>query len=144
MATAMATAMTSRSYSELVKLPTFSERYNYLRLVGQVGSTTFGFDRYLNQSFYTSRDWRQVRHAVIARDAGCDLGLEGYEIFDRVYVHHMNPLTKKQVLAADENMFDLEYLISCTLNTHNAIHYGDPNSLVRLPPERRPGDTTLW
>ena len=136
--------MTSRSYSELVKLPTFSERYNYLRLVGQVGSTTFGFDRYLNQSFYTSRDWRQVRHAVIARDAGCDLGLEGYEIFDRVYVHHMNPLTKKQVLAADENMFDLEYLISCTLNTHNAIHYGDPNSLVRLPPERMPGDTTLW
>lgn len=136
--------MTTRSYSELVKLPTFSERYNYLRLVGQVGSTTFGFDRYLNQSFYTSRDWRQVRHAVIARDAGCDLGLEGYEIFDRVYVHHMNPLTKKQVLAADENMFDPEYLISCTINTHNAIHYGDPNSLVRLPPERRPGDTTLW
>ena len=136
--------MISRSYSELVKLQTFSERYNYLRLVGQVGSTTFGFDRYLNQSFYTSRDWRQVRHGVIARDAGCDLGLEGYEIFDRVYVHHMNPLTKKQVLAADENMFDLEYLISCTLNTHNAIHYGDPNSLVRLPPERRPGDTTLW
>ena len=136
--------MTSRSYSELVKLQTFSERYNYLRLVGQVGSTTFGFDRYLNQSFYTSRDWRQVRHAVIARDAGCDLGLEGYEIFDRVYVHHMNPLTKKQVLAADENMFDLEYLISCTLNTHNAIHSGDPHSLVRLPPERRPGDTTLW
>ena len=136
--------MTSRSYSELVKLPTFSERYNYLRLVGQVGSTTFGFDRYLNQSFYTSRDWRQVRHAVIARDSGCDLGLEGYEIFDRVYVHHMNPLTKKQVLAADENMFDLEYLISCTLNTHNAIHYGDPNSLVRLPPVRMPGDTTLW
>ena len=136
--------MISRSYSELVKLQTFSERYNYLRLVGQVGSTTFGFDRYLNQSFYTSRDWRQVRHAVIARDAGCDLGLEGYEIFDRVYVHHMNPLTKKQVLAADENMFDLEHLISCTLNTHNAIHYGDTNSLVRLPPERRPGDTTLW
>ena len=136
--------MISRSYSELVKLQTFSERYNYLRLVGQVGSTTFGFDRYLNQSFYTSRDWRQVRHAVIARDAGCDLGLEGYEIFDRVYVHHMNPLTKKQVLAADENMFNLEYLISCTLNTHNAIHYGDPNSLARLPPERRPGDTTLW
>ena len=136
--------MTSRSYSELVKLQTFSERYNYLRLVGHVGSTTFGFDRYLNQSFYTSRDWRQVRHAVIARDVGCDLGLEGYEIFDRVYVHHMNPLTKKQVLAADENMFDPEYLISCTLNTHNAIHYGDPNSLVRLPPERRPGDTTLW
>ena len=136
--------MISRSHSELVKLQTFSERYNYLRLVGQVGSTTFGFDRYLNQSFYTSRDWRQVRNAVIARDAGCDLGLEGYEIFDRVYVHHMNPLTKKQVLAADENTFDLEYLISCTLNTHNAIHYGDPNSLVRLPPERRPGDTTLW
>lgn len=136
--------MTTRSYSELVKLLTFSERYNYLRLVGKVGSTTFGFDRYLNQSFYTSRDWRQVRQAVIARDAGCDLGLEGYEIFDRVYVHHMNPLTKKQVLAADENMFDLEYLITCALNTHNAIHYGDPNSLVRLPPERRPGDTTLW
>lgn len=136
--------MISRSYSELVKLQTFSERYNYLRLVGQVGSTTFGFDRYLNQSFYTSRDWRQVRHAVIARDAGCDLGLEGYEIFDRVYVHHMNPLTKKQVLAADENMFDLEHLISCTLNTHNAIHYGNTNSLVRLPPERRPGDTNLW
>ena len=136
--------MISRSYSELVKLQTFSERYNYLRLVGQVGSTTFGFDRYLNQSFYTSRDWRQVRHAVIARDAGCDLGLEGYEIFDRVYVHHMNPLTKKQVLAADENMFDLDYLISCTLNTHNAIHYGDASGLLVELPERKRGDTRLW
>ena len=136
--------MRVRTYSELRRLTSFQDRYDYLRLKGAVGQDTFGFDRYLNQSFYTSRDWRQVRHAVIARDAGCDLGLEGYEIFDRVYVHHMNPLTKKQVLAADENMFNLEYLISCTLNTHNAIHYGDPNSLVRLPPERRSGDTTLW
>ena len=136
--------MMVRTYSELRRLASFQDRYDYLRLNGAVGQDTFGFDRYLNQRFYRSTEWKHIRHEVIARDMGCDLGVEGHEINDRVYVHHMNPLTKKQVLAADENMFDLEYLISCTLNTHNAIHYGDPNSLVRLPPERRPGDTTLW
>lgn len=136
--------MRVRTYSELRRLTSFQDRYDYLRLNGAVGQDTFGFDRYLNQRFYRSTEWKHIRHAVIARDMGCDLGVEGHEINDRVYVHHMNPLTKDQVVHGDEGMIDPEYLISCTLNTHNAIHYGDPNSLVRLPPERRPGDTTLW
>lgn len=136
--------MTTRSYRELSKLKSFVERYEYLCLPGRVGDTTFGFDRYLNQRFYTSHEWRQTRRAVIARDIGCDLGIEGHEIFDRVYIHHMNPLTKKQVLSADENMFDPEFLITCALDTHNAIHYGNTHSLAQLVPERVPGDTTLW
>ena len=136
--------MRVRTYSELSRLTSFQDRYDYLRLNGAIGQDTFGFDRYLNQRFYRSTEWKYIRHAVIARDMGCDLGVEGHEINDRIYVHHMNPLTKDQVIHGDEGMIDPEYLISCTLNTHNAIHYGDPNSLVRLPPERRPGDTTLW
>ena len=136
--------MRVRTYSELRRLTSFQDRYDYLRLNGAVGQDTFGFDRYLNQRFYRSTEWKHIRHEVIARDMGCDLGVEGHEINDRVYVHHMNPLTKDQVVHGDEGMIDPEHLISCTLNTHNAIHYGDPNSLVRLPPERRPGDTTLW
>ena len=136
--------MRVRTYSELSRLASFQDRYDYLRLKGAVGQDTFGFDRYLNQRFYRSTEWKHIRHEVIARDMGCDLGVEGHEINDRVYVHHMNPLTKDQVVHGDEGTIDPEYLISCTLNTHNAIHYGDPNSLVRLPPERRPGDTTLW
>ena len=136
--------MRVRTYSELRRLTSFQDRYDYLRLKGAVGQDTFGFDRYLNQRFYRSTEWKHIRHEVIARDMGCDLGVEGHEINDRVYVHHMNPLTKDQVVHGDEGTIDPEYLISCTLNTHNAIHYGDPNSLVRLPPERRPGDTTLW
>ena len=136
--------MRVRTYSELSRLTSFQDRYDYLRLNGAVGQDTFGFDRYLNQRFYRSTEWKHIRHEVIARDMGCDLGVEGHEINDRVYVHHMNPLTKDQVVHGDEGTIDPEYLISCTLNTHNAIHYGDPNSLVRLPPERRPGDTTLW
>ena len=133
-----------RTYSELARLKTFEERYEYIRLRGVVGEQTFGHERWLNQRFYMSRAWKKAQNDTVARDLGLDLGVDGYQIVGKLFVHHMNPLTKKQVLAADENMFDLEYLISCTLNTHNAIHYGDPNSLVRLPPERRPGDTTLW
>lgn len=136
--------MRDRSYSDLSRLRSFQERYDYLRLKGAVGQDTFGFDRYMNQRFYTSREWRRVRHEVIARDLGCDLGLEGFEINDRIYIHHMNPMTKDQIIHGDDSILDPEFLISCTLATHNAIHYGDPSSLVQLPPERRPGDTTLW
>ena len=133
-----------RSYSELRRLDTLDERFAYLSLSGQVGRVTFGFERFLNQNFYTSPEWRHVRHVVIARDYGRDLGVENYEIHDRVYIHHMNPLTREQILNHDRNMLDPEFLISVSHRTHNAIHYGDQNSLLRLPIERRPGDTKLW
>lgn len=135
--------MTIRSYEELSRLHTFEDRFEYLKMGGNVGKETFGFDRHLNQQFYTSHEWRQVRHEVIARDLGCDLGVSGYDIKHRVYIHHMNPITKRQLLHGDLSVLDPEYLITCTLRTHNAIHYGDA-SLVRLAPERRPGDTKLW
>lgn len=105
---------------------------------------TFGFERYLNQRFYTSAQWRSVRNHVIARDEGCDLGLAGYEIFSKLVIHHMNPMTVEQVEDADERILDPEYLISVSLRTHNAVHYGDESLLVTAPVERRPGDTKLW
>lgn len=133
-----------RSYRELSRLETFDERYDYLRLGGGVGNQTFGYDRYLNQRFYTSYEWRNCRQHVIARDLGRNLGVEGYDINDRIYIHHMNPLTKEQVLDGDPSMFDPEFLISCTMDTHNAIHYGVDEHHRPLPVERRPGDTKLW
>ena len=133
-----------RRYSELKRLETLEERYKYLQLRGRVGSDTFGFDRYLNQDFYSSWEWKLVRNEVIARDLGCDLGLDGYEIFDRVYVHHMNPMTVKDITEFNEEILNPEYLISVTHRTHKAIHYGDENLLPRPPVERRPGDTKLW
>lgn len=136
--------MRTRTYRELSRFEIFEDRYDYLRLDGRVGRDTFGFDRYLNQGFYRSAEWKQVRHHVISRDLGCDLGVEGYDINDRIYIHHMNPLTKKQVLHGDMVALDPEFLISCTMRTHNAIHYGERDSLLRLPLERRPGDTKLW
>lgn len=136
--------MSTRSYSELSHLSSFNDRYEYLRLDGRVGRSTFGFDRYLNQRFYTSRQWREVREFVIARDEGMDLGVDGYEIFDKVIIHHMNPMTAEAIEHGDPNILDPEYLITTTHNTHNAIHYGDASLLVQPLVERRPGDTRLW
>jgi hypothetical protein len=105
---------------------------------------TFGYDRWINQKFYTSREWRRARLAVIARDGGCDLGLRGHEIFDRAYVHHMNPMTEEQIIHGDEDIFIPEYLITVSQTTHNAIHFGDERLLIRPQVIRRPGDTKLW
>lgn len=134
----------TRSYSELVELPTFIERFRYLKLGGGVGSATFGHDRWMNQQFYRSREWRQLRQHVIARDLGCDLGVEGYEIFDRVYIHHMNPMQVEDIEHGDESILDPEFLISVTHRTHNAIHYGTEEILPKPFVERRPGDTVPW
>lgn len=133
-----------RTYSELRRLDTLEERYKYLALHGQVGDITFGFDRYLNQDFYRSTEWRNIRHHVIARDNGCDLGVEGYDINDRIYVHHMTPMNVEDLVDGDEQILNPEFLISVTHRTHNAIHYGDVKLLPRKLVERRPGDTKLW
>lgn len=133
-----------RTYSELRRFDTIEERFDYLALRGEVGRTTFGFERYVNQRFYTSREWRQVRHHVIARDNGCDLGVEGFEIFERILIHHMNPMTVDDITHGDDDILNPEYLISVSHRTHNAIHYGDAQLLPRALTERKPGDTKLW
>ena len=133
-----------RTYSELARLETFEERFRYLCLGGQVGESTFGWDRWINQQFYTSTQWRQARSYVISRDLGCDLGLPGYEIYDKVYVHHMNPMGVQDITHADESILDPEFLITTTHRTHNAIHYGDERHLPRQLVDRGPGDTKLW
>ena len=135
---------TIRTYSEMIDFRTFEERYDYLRLRGSVGESTFGYDRYFNQRFYTSTQWKNVRRQVIIRDNGCDLGIADREIFDRVLIHHMNPMTIGDLTSGEDLVLDPEYLICVSHNTHNAIHYGDANVLLRVPEERRPGDTTLW
>jgi hypothetical protein len=136
--------MRVRTYSELRQYPTFVERFNYLCMPGEVGQATFGFDRWVNQHFYRSREWHYARDQVVLRDGACDLGVPGYEIYARLLVHHMNPVTAEAVQHGGEWILDPEYLITTTHRTHNAIHYGD-ESLIRRPPvERRPGDTKLW
>lgn len=134
----------SRSYSELRQLETFEERFRYLALKGSVGQSTFGFDRWVNQGFYTSREWRQARDGIIVRDNGCDLGLEGYEIHRGLYIHHLNPITLEQLEAGDDCLLDPNNLITVTHRTHNAIHYGDERQLPLRPVDRKPGDTKLW
>lgn len=136
--------MTTRRYSELVRLDTLEERFDYLQLRSTVGSLTFGSDRWMNQAFYTSREWRLLRHDVIARDNGCDLGVPDFEIHDRIIIHHMNPMDVNQILEHKEHILDPQFLISVSHRTHNAIHYGDRRQLPRLPVKRRPGDTDLW
>lgn len=133
-----------RTYSELSLLPTFEERYRYLRLTGQVGQETFGFDRYLNQVFYRSQRWKQVRDYVIIRDNGCDLGVEGYEIHGRIIIHHMNPITIEDIQRDSNYLLDPEFLICTVHNTHNAIHYGDERLLITAPIERTRNDTCPW
>jgi hypothetical protein len=133
-----------RTYSEMVQYGTFEERFEYLSLHGTVGEATFGFDRYMNQQFYRSRQWRLIRNEVKVRDMACDLGIDGYEIYDRVIIHHMNPMTAQDLEEGRSEILDPEFLICVTHDTHNAIHYGD-KSLLRQPLiERRPGDTTPW
>ena len=135
--------MSKRSYSELRKISTFEDRYNYLRLRGSVGRDTFAFDRYLNQRFYKSAQWAAIRNFVIARDEARDLGVKGFEIHSRLVVHHMNPISPDHIKQGDVDMLDPEFLICTTHKTHNAIHYGD-SSLLPLLVERRPGDTRSW
>ena len=133
-----------RRYTELKRLNTFEERYEYLQLGGLVGESTFGFERYLNQMLYMSQQWKRVRNQIIIRDNGCDLGLEGYEIKGKLIVHHMNPLAIEDLREVSDAIFDPEYLICVSPETHNAIHYGDKSLLPQLPIERRPGDTCPW
>lgn len=133
-----------RTYSELIQLPTFTERFRYLVLSARVGKETFGWDRWLNQDFYKSRLWRTARRDVIARDLGCDLGIPGYEIFSRPMVHHMNPMSSEEIKHGEESIINPEFLITVTHVTHNAIHYGDESRLPRQVVIRKPGDTKLW
>lgn len=136
--------MSIRTYSELITIPTFKERFEYLRLGGRVGEETFGFDRYLNQSFYKSPEWRSVRDQVIIRDAGCDLAMEGHEIFGKILVHHMNPISMEDIVHRTKYLLDPEYLICTIKNTHDAIHYGDGSLLITGPIERTKNDTCPW
>ena len=133
-----------RRYSELRHIPTFEERFEYLKLNGSVGRETFGFDRYINQRFYTSKEWRDIRHYVITRDLGLDLGVEGYEINSRILIHHMNPIVVDDILHKNDAILDPEFLITTCHNTHNAIHYGDSSLLPKPLVERSRGDTKLW
>ena len=136
--------MAIRRYSELIRFHTFEERFNYLMLKGQVGRETFGFDRYINQRFYHSEEWRQVKNRVIARDLGRDLGIEGYDIYGRIYVHHMNPILVRDIEECSEYLMNPEYLITTTFATHNAIHYGDESFVILSPKERSPNDMCPW
>ena len=133
-----------RAYFELAQLETFEERFEYLRLDGTVGLATFGFDRYLNQQFYQSREWRSVRDFVIVRDSACDLGIKSHEIFGRIYIHHMNPISSKDIQMMSKFLLNPEFLICVTHETHNAIHYGDAKLLLTEPIQRRPNDTCPW
>jgi hypothetical protein len=134
----------NRTYSELCQLETFEERYHYLALKGTVGLATFGFDRWINQGFYHSSEWKSAKNQVIVRDNGCDLGVPGYEIYQGLLVHHMNPISLKDIEHGEEWIIDPEFLITTSLQTHNAIHYGDATLLPRGPIKRTRGDTTLW
>lgn len=133
-----------RTYSELVTMTSFEDRYKYLRLDGSVGRETFGFDRYLNQAFYNTPKWKRVRDFVIVRDNGCDLGVDGYEIREKIYIHHMNPISVDDIVGRTEYLIDPEYLISTTHSTHNAIHYGVEELLNKAPIVRSRHDTCPW
>ena len=134
----------NRSYHELRELETFIERFRYLELRGTLGEATFGFDRWINQRFYKSSEWKWARDTVIVRDNGCDLGVLGYEIHSGLLVHHMNPLALRDLKEGEDWILDPEFLITTTLKTHNAIHYGDESRLPRGPIVRKRGDTRLW
>lgn len=134
----------SRRYSDLKKLQTFEDRFEYLNLHGAVGIDTFGFDRYLNQQLYRSKEWKRFRQQIILRDNGCDLGIEGREIEKYAYIHHINPITPQDIINHDPKIFDPDNAITTTHKTHNAIHYGTADLLEKLPAERTNNDTTLW
>lgn len=136
--------LTNRRYSELKQLKTFDERFDYLRVGGKVGESTFGFDRYLNQAFYKSTEWIRVRRQVIIRDNGCDLGLEGYDIGGPIVIHHMNAITPEDLETFNPDVLNPEFLICVSTQTHKAIHYGDPKLLPKTYVERSPHDTCPW
>lgn len=133
-----------RTYSELILLTTFEERFQYLKLGGTVGQIAFGYERYLNQLLYISDEWKRCRRKVIIRDLGCDLACEGYELQDKILIHHMNPITVDDILQRNPRVFDLENLICTSHNTHNAIHYGDESLLLRAPIVRTKNDMCPW
>lgn len=135
-----------RTYAELIRIPTFAERYEYLKLLdGKIGAETFGQSRYINQAFYQSAEWKHLRHQIIARDLGCDLGVEGYEIMKRAYIHHINPVTRDQLINRDPIAWDPNNLITVSQDTHNAIHFGVRLPIAAVDPiERMPGDTCPW
>lgn len=133
-----------RTYQELVSIPTFLERYRYLRINGRVGEETFGFDRWLNQQLYRSKEWIEVRQRVLFRDGACDLGCSDYPLWDRALIHHMNPITRDDILRRRNIVLNPDYLITVSHGTHNAIHYGDESLLPLDPVERRPNDTCPW
>ena len=136
--------MSIKTYSELITIPTFEERFEYLQLKGSVGKDTFGYDRYLNQVLYSSPEWKRLRNQIIIRDGGCDLAFDGYDIYDKVLIHHLNPITVEDVLARSRKVFDPDNLVCVSHNTHNAIHYGDMDLLVTGPIIRTKNDTCPW
>ena len=140
----MVIQMIIRTYNELMLLPTFEERFEYLKLSGRVGEETFGFDRWLNQKFYRSAEWKHLRDQVIIRDNGCDLGVEGREIYGKILIHHMNPITKKDILDRTDLLLNPMYLISVTKQTHDAIHYSDESILMNDLIVRSRNDTCPW
>lgn len=137
-------SMTIKTYTELSRIESFKERFRYLKLSGVVGESTFGFDRYMNQVFYRSPEWRRLRDQIIIRDNGCDLGVEGYDIHGQILIHHMNPITEKDILSQSDLLLNPEYLICTTKITHNAIHYGDEHLLMTEPIVRTKNDTCPW
>ncbi len=140
----MNTQMVVKTYSDLLKLCTFEERFRYLQLNGRVAQETFGFSRFINQNFYSTPEWKSVRDFVILRDSGCDLGIEGYDIHDRILIHHINPISTEDIITRSEFLLNPEYLITTTHNTHNAIHYGDESMLMTTFVERSRNDTCPW
>lgn len=138
------TTMKIRSYSEMFKLNNFEERFQYLKLSGGVGRSTFGFDRYVNQAFYTSREWKNIRDFVIVRDDGCDLGIVGYEINTEILIHHINPMSVDDIFTKQDWILDPEFLITTTHQTHNSIHFGKTNVFPKVVINRTPRDTKLW
>lgn len=140
----MSRVSTLKSYSELRRLRTLEERFKYLVLRGKVGRETFGPDRWINQQFYQSKEWRDLRHQIIVRDNGCDLGADGYELHESVYIHHMNPMTADHIKQSDSDILNPEFLISVSMKTHNAIHYGNIENITKRLVVRTPGDTRLW
>lgn len=136
--------MSIKTYSELITIPTFEERFEYLQLKGSVGKGTFGYDRHLNQVLYRSPEWKRLRNQIIIRDCGCDLACEGYDIHSKVLIHHLNPITVEDVLARSRKVFDPDNLVCVSHNTHNAIHYGDVDLLVTGPIIRTKNDTCPW
>jgi hypothetical protein len=132
------------TYSELIQIPTFIDRFRYLKLSASVGEETYGWDRYLNQTLYKSREWRETRERIIIRDDGCDLAHPDYPIGGRILIHHLNPITKRDILDRNPLIFDPENLVCISHITHEAVHYGSEDLLMKDPVERAPGDTKLW